>query len=252
MGSKRIWYKRYPSDALAGMVILTAEERGVYNTIIDLTHAYNRPPLYDHFSDLARICGCSTRRLKTIINDLVNKYEKLVIKDGFIVNERALKDMEFGEEEFERLSKNSRKNGEKTEKKQSKIKDKIEKKTTQSNKNNNLDKKGANQAKRLEAKRTPIVPLDVFNLWNEEAKKSGLPKALNLTKDRDKKLRLRINEFGEPILEAVKAIHKSEFCRGGSDRGWKADFDFILQPKSINKALEGAYGNGGSNDFSQY
>jgi hypothetical protein len=39
----------------------------------------------------------------------------------------------------------------------------------------------------------------------------------------------------------MDALERSAFCRGENDRGWRADFDFLLQPKSFTKLLEGAY-----------
>jgi uncharacterized protein YdaU (DUF1376 family) len=34
------WYKRYPNDALTGMASLTLEERGAYNTVLDLIYVH--------------------------------------------------------------------------------------------------------------------------------------------------------------------------------------------------------------------
>jgi len=33
----------------------------------------------------------------------------------------------------------------------------------------------------------------------------------------------------------------SAFCRGENDRGWRADLDFLCQPKSFNGLIEGKY-----------
>ena len=35
------WYKRDPNAALTGMASLTLEERGAYNTILDLIYAHD-------------------------------------------------------------------------------------------------------------------------------------------------------------------------------------------------------------------
>jgi hypothetical protein len=45
----------------------------------------------------------------------------------------------------------------------------------------------------------------------------------------------------EEWQRAMDALERSAFCRGENDRGWRADFDFLLQPKSFTKLLEGAY-----------
>jgi DNA-binding IscR family transcriptional regulator len=60
-----------------------------------------------------------------------------------------------------------------------------------------------------------------------------------------------------------REIRKSAFCCGGGRRGWKADFDWALKPKSIRNLLEGKYRDGeslrrhraaaaGPSDFDEY
>ncbi|MGH6792168.1 MAG: DUF1376 domain-containing protein [Methyloceanibacter sp.] len=89
MSTSRPWYKRYPAHYLAGTYRLTAEEKGVYSTLLDLM--YDRGgPIEDDAKELARICGCSTRRFNTIKRDLALTHGKLVLRDGLIINERAL------------------------------------------------------------------------------------------------------------------------------------------------------------------
>jgi hypothetical protein len=72
-----------------------------------------------------------------------------------------------------------------------------------------------------------------------------------LTTTRRTQLLRRWNE--EPERQSLawwrnyfKRAATSDFLTGRSsnDRGWKADFDFFLQPKSMIKILEGAYGIG--------
>ncbi len=44
------------------------------------------------------------------------------------------------------------------------------------------------------------------------------------------------------LTEAIWTIPRTPFCLGENDRGWKANFDFLLQPTSFTKLLEGTYG----------
>lgn len=87
MGKKAPWYKRYTDAALTGMMVLTLEERGAYNTILDLI--YNEGGRYPNDDGL--ICGwlrCSRRtwhRIKARLLDL----GKLSVEDGYIYNGRA-------------------------------------------------------------------------------------------------------------------------------------------------------------------
>lgn len=71
MGKLR-WYKRYPDEALGGMAELTLEERGAYNTVIDLIYARdNNLPDDDKF--IARLMMCDVRTWKRIRTVLMTK-----------------------------------------------------------------------------------------------------------------------------------------------------------------------------------
>ncbi|RVQ42604.1 hypothetical protein CN059_26420 [Sinorhizobium medicae] len=55
-------------------------------------------------------------------------------------------------------------------------------------------------------------------------------------------LHTRVEEHGLPaVLDAIERIGRSRFCRGENDRGWRADLDFLCQPKSFVSILEGKY-----------
>ena len=83
-----------------------------------------------------------------------------------------------------------------------------------------------------------------FENWNVCAEKCGLPAAMVLTEDRKRKIGARLKEHGlDGWIKALIKIEGSKFLRGGSDSGWKADLEFLLQPKSLNKTIEGAYDN---------
>ncbi len=70
------FYRRDPGAALAGMANMTLEERGVYNTIIDLLYLTWRP-LEDNRAYIAGHCGCAVQKLNPIIARLIEK-RKLV------------------------------------------------------------------------------------------------------------------------------------------------------------------------------
>ena len=83
---------------------------------------------------------------------------------------------------------------------------------------------------------------DVVEVWNEMAEQCGLAKVAKLTDVRRKKIKARIKEYSvEDWSKAMKAIYNSKFLRGENDRGWKADFDFLLEPSKFVKLVEGAY-----------
>jgi uncharacterized protein YdaU (DUF1376 family) len=97
--------------------------------------------------------------------------------------------------------------------------------------------------------RSPPVPVDLaFENWNIAAQELGLPLAKSLTPERRRKLAARLRECGglDGWIEALEKLENSPFCLGKNDRGWRADLDFMLQPKSFNRLREGAYtGDGG-------
>ena len=90
----------------------------------------------------------------------------------------------------------------------------------------------------------PILkPEHVIEAYNELAERKGLRKAIKITDERKRKLALAVkrNTVAE-FQEALAAIERSKFLCGENDRGWRADFDFLLQPKTFTKLIEGCYG----------
>lgn len=86
MGKLR-WYKRDPDAALGGMMGLTLEERGAYNTVLDLIYARDdQLPDDDHF--VAGWCQVDVRVWKRIKANLIAK-KKLTTCDGLLRNFRA-------------------------------------------------------------------------------------------------------------------------------------------------------------------
>jgi len=88
--SARPWYKRFPSDFIAGTISLTLEEAGAYSYIIDLIHDRGGP-IPDDPQWIARVCGCSTRKWNTIRKNLIQA-GKIFEKGGQISSFRAEKD----------------------------------------------------------------------------------------------------------------------------------------------------------------
>jgi uncharacterized protein YdaU (DUF1376 family) len=91
-----------------------------------------------------------------------------------------------------------------------------------------------------------VAAREAFALYNETAKRCGLPEARALSKQRARALALRVKEAEglDGFRKALANLERSAFLRGQNDRGWCADLDFICQPKSFSRLLEGGYGNG--------
>src|SRR4051812_37288464 len=86
------WYKRDPEAALTGMMSLTLEERGAYNTVLDLIYARDgRLPDDDRF--LAGWMRCDIRVWRRLKSRLI-QLDKIRIADGFITNLRATSEVD--------------------------------------------------------------------------------------------------------------------------------------------------------------
>lgn len=91
---------------------------------------------------------------------------------------------------------------------------------------------------------TPVElkPEHVVEAWNATAEQCGLRPIRKFTPERRKKLQTRIRQNTiDDFTEAIDAIARSPFLRGENDRGWKADFDWMLEPKNFTKLTEGTY-----------
>jgi hypothetical protein len=91
------------------------------------------------------------------------------------------------------------------------------------------------------AAQAPALPLEA-QVWNS---KPGLPRCLAFNGARLHKLKIRRADsfFADNFSAAVDKIAASDFCTGKNDRGWKATFDWILQPDVVVKVMEGKYDN---------
>ena len=81
------WYKRDIRKAIKGMMLLSPEERGCYNTLID--HQYLMGgPLHDDDKYLAGLMNCDVRVWRRIRQQLLDK-KRIVISGGRIEDLRA-------------------------------------------------------------------------------------------------------------------------------------------------------------------
>lgn len=86
-------------------------------------------------------------------------------------------------------------------------------------------------------------PTALMDAWNHG---TGLPipKCRELSDKRRKHAIARLRERPlEEWVQVIARINASQFCRGQNDRGWAATFDWLLQPDTAVKVLEGKYDN---------
>ena len=81
------WYPRYMTDALAGMIGLPLEERGAYNSVLDLIYL-DDDQLIDDDRIIATRIGCDARKWRHLKKLLIG-LGKLHVDDGCLRNRRA-------------------------------------------------------------------------------------------------------------------------------------------------------------------
>jgi len=89
-----------------------------------------------------------------------------------------------------------------------------------------------------------LKPEHVVEAWNAMAEPLGLSRVRVLSKGRMRSLKARLREFPDvdDWTEAIGAIERSPFLQGREGKGgWRANFDFLLQPSSFIKLIEGSY-----------
>lgn len=97
--------------------------------------------------------------------------------------------------------------------------------------------------KKRKDKAASLSPSAVFDEWNSKA--NQLPKCRQLSDKRSHSLKARLRDpfFCEHWISAITRIHDSSFCCGSNNRGWKADFDWFIQPDTVVRIMEGKYDN---------
>jgi len=90
-----------------------------------------------------------------------------------------------------------------------------------------------------------IRPEEFANTWNRN--RGHLPKVERFTESRRRKVKARLAEgiTIERFQEAVRCCRDKPFLRGDNDRGWTADFDWLIEnDKNVEKAITKPYGGG--------
>jgi hypothetical protein len=88
--------------------------------------------------------------------------------------------------------------------------------------------------------------MSIVEAWNAMAAANGLSQVARVTEKRQNHLNARLNEVGvDDLLTGIQQIPSSRFLTGHGPEGWKANFDWFLQPSSFVKLQEGFYHNRG-------
>lgn len=86
----------------------------------------------------------------------------------------------------------------------------------------------------------------IVNNYNLLADELGLSKIMKLSSKRKTKLLSRLKEIGfDDFMKAIDKIRESSFLKGKNERGWKVNFDWLIEnDTNILKILEDKYKDG--------
>lgn len=103
------------------------------------------------------------------------------------------------------------------------------------------------------AKRDKIPYAEIFDLYKNSVKVLSIP--IKLTDDRKKSIKKLWNSKNHEGVQSYQDlkwwgdwftwVDNNPFCTGSNDRQWVADFDFCINIKKVEMAVEGKY-NGGN------
>lgn len=114
--------------------------------------------------------------------------------------------------------------------------------TTGCEKNEELDVKNFNGNKNNINKNNIKINNNIIDLYSEIC--TNLPSIKKINDKRKTALNKFAKEFTEDEIKQIfNLANSSEFLTGKNDRGWKADFDFILKTDKATAILEGKYSN---------
>lgn len=243
------WYPFYPGDYLRDTAHLALVEHGAYRRLLD--HYYSTgSPLPKEEVALYRLAGAFDENERAAVDSVLAKFFELKA-DGYH-NRRADREIADRVERQANLSRSGRNGAQKRWSKPDSHPN------SQANGHPNGQAIARPQPEPLPdpypkpegrcASHTPLpsapaVCEAAVAAWNDN--RGPLPAVQRLTGDRQKKLRSRVKanpEFLEVLAAATRKAADTPFLCGAGERGWKADFDWMIKNDTNAVAvLEGKY-----------
>ena len=269
------WYKRFPHEALEGMFELTLEERGAYNTVIDLIYArVNKLPDEDRF--ISGHLRCDVRVWRRIRARLLG-LGKIEIVDGRIANDRCTSEIDSAlsrglsarqaaltswrsrpPKSSGTLNENNVVTGTEPLAEPPADPHAIQSKTQKDKIGKELVGNTEPDIERSSSERKSVVsprerndangldPVSLaFDEWNIFAQSHGLPLCQRRLERRKAALRQRLKEAGgiEGWRTALAKAALIPWMFGANDRGWRLNIDSLIGEKFFTKLMEGAHAN---------
>jgi hypothetical protein len=256
--SERPWFKFYPGDwrSESALRMVSMGARALWVEMLCIMHesdprgylvVRDKPLPMDR---LAILAGCTLDEACHLMAELVEAEVCSQTHLGVIFSRKMVRESRISEEQRLRVEKRWGRNN--TEKKEE-IRSGITDNNTETVPISKLPEpelnperiSDANASSGVSASPTPADCVKVaFDEWNDLARRLQLPAARKLDPGRRKAIRGRLADGGlDAWREALAAVEHSVHCRGQNDRNWRADLDFVCQPKSWRRLLEGSYGD---------
>ena len=81
----------------------------------------------------------------------------------------------------------------------------------------------------------------ILEEWNIFAKEASLSLINEINEKRKARVRLLMKKPDFSFSSLFKMIRKQPFLIGDSDKGWKTNFDWVINPSNYLKIMEGQY-----------
>lgn len=102
------------------------------------------------------------------------------------------------------------------------------------------DEKEKEKRENLKIEKPKIEFEKIVEVFNSVCVK--LPSVQKITPQRQSAIKARVDDYDlETIGKVFQIASKNNFLNGKNDRGWRADFDWIMNPNNFIKILEGKY-----------
>ena len=254
------FYKRFIGDYRSKTARLTPLEHGVYNILLD-EHYATEGPLPREKTELFQIVGARTPADEAAVDKILTRYW-IEAKSGW-TNARAMEEMAAFREKSTKASGAAHKRWASERNANAPANAHADALPTHAERTCNARSRDSqSQTPELEPQPKPQPQPDLrgdareragppekadcqeaMNIWNSVAERNGLAQAQRLTDKRKKQLKARLADCGGMAgwKAACEKVGASAFLLGENPRSWRADLDFVLQPTSFTKLMEGSY-----------
>jgi hypothetical protein len=94
-----------------------------------------------------------------------------------------------------------------------------------------------------------LIPFSqIYDMYNSLCETTGLRPIQSMSGKRKNQTAARFKEHGlSEFVALFEKVSSSNFLCGGGERGWRADYDWLIDPTNMQKVLEGKYDNAQNN-----